>query len=76
MKNMLLNNEPIKLQKPDCLKYSDDLFGIKKRMSISCFKDKTDLVPEIDKGYVFDEKTTISILAGFKFNKKTHFRKR
>ncbi len=70
MKNMLLNNESIKLPKPNCLKYSDELFGIKKRMSILCFKDKTDLVPEIDKGYVFDEKTTISILAGFKFNKK------
>ena len=37
---------------------------------VPCFDLKTDLVPTIDKGYVFDDQATTSILMGFKYNKK------
>ena len=57
-------------QKLDKTSYTDEIFGIKKRVSISHFSKKTDLVPEIDKNYVFDEATTLSIIMGFKYNKR------
>ena len=67
---MKLHNELEILNKPDCISYSNELFGIKKRLPIRHFSKKTDLVPTIDKSYVFDETTTISILAGFNHNKR------
>ncbi len=67
---MKLQNQLEPISKPDSLGYSDEIFGIKKRISIPFFSKKSDLVPEIDKGYVFDELTTLSILAGFKYNKR------
>ena len=67
---MKVNDQLESISKPDSEVYSDEVFGIKKRISIPCFSKKSDLVPEIDKGYVFDEMTTISILAGFKYNKR------
>ena len=59
---MKLHNELEILNKPDCISYSNELFGIKKRLPIRHFSKKTDLVPTIDKSYVFDETTTISTL--------------
>lgn len=56
--------------KPDSTVYSDEVFGIKKRLAIPFFSERSNLVPEIDSGYVFDELTTLSILAGFKYNKR------
>jgi len=67
---MKLNNQLEPISKPDSKVYSNEVFGIKKRISIPFFSKKSDLVPEIDKGYVFDEMTTLSILAGFKYNKR------
>ncbi len=67
---MKLNNQLEPILKPDSKAYSDEVFGIKKRILIPFFSKKSDLVPEIDKGYVFDEITTVSILAGFKYNKR------
>ena len=67
---MMLNNNQNKPQKLDTISYSDELFGIKKRVAVSHFSKKTDLVPEIDKNYVFDEATTLSIIMGFKYNKR------
>ena len=56
--------------KLDTSSYTDELFGIKKRIAISHFSKRTDLVPEIDTNYVFDEATTLSIIMGFKYNKR------
>ena len=50
--------------------FSDEVFKISEKIEINSFNVKSDLVPEIDKDYVFDEKTTKSILMGLKFNKK------
>ena len=67
---MKLNNDLEILRKTDKVSYSDDLFGIKKRVKVRHFSKKTQLVPEIDKSYIFDETTTLSILAGFNYNKR------
>ena len=62
---MKLNSDLEILKKTDKVSYSDELFGIKKRVKVRHFSKKTELVPEIDKGYIFDEITTLSIIAGF-----------
>ena len=45
-------------------------FGIDTEMEVDAFSKKSDLVPEIDKDYVFDRDTTLAILSGFSHNKK------
>ena len=67
---MKLNNDLELLRKTDKVSYSDELFGIKKRVKVRHFSKKTQLVPEIDNTYIFDETTTLSILAGFNHNKR------
>ena len=56
--------------KADKKVFSDEVFKISEKIEINSFSTKSDLVPEIDKDYIFDEKTTKSILMGLKFNKK------
>ena len=64
LENSKIDNKPIK--EID----SSKLFGTTKKIMVPSFSQKSDLVPEIDKGYVFDDATTTSILMGFKYNKK------
>lgn len=45
-------------------------FKIDSKLIVKGFKEKTEWVPEIDKGYVFDKETTLSILAGFEHNRR------
>ena len=45
-------------------------FNIESKLTVKGFKDKTEWVPEIDEGYVFDKETTLSILAGFEHNRR------
>jgi cobaltochelatase CobS len=45
-------------------------FNIDSKLFVKGFKDKTEWVPEIDEGYVFDKETTLSILAGFEHNRR------
>ena len=67
---MKLNNQLDILNKTDSTSYTDEVFGTKKRIPVRHFSKKTDLVPEIDNSYVFDEVTTLSIIAGFNHNKR------
>ena len=67
---MKFNKNQNTTNKLDTSSYTDELFGIKKRIAISHFSKRTDLVPEIDTNYVFDEATTLSIIMGFKYNKR------
>ena len=62
MKN---DNDNIKV-KFDCQK----TFGVNCNFEIKGFKTSTNLVPNLDKNYLFDEKTTNAILAGFVFNQR------
>tara|TARA_B100001248_G_scaffold171870_1_gene130198 strand:- start:751 stop:1719 length:969 start_codon:yes stop_codon:yes gene_type:complete len=66
---MLLENNNLNLNAPKQIDASK-IFGISKKIMVPYFSQKSDLVPEIDDGYVFDDATTTSILMGFKYNKK------
>ena len=67
---MQVDSKDIKNFSPDISIDSSLTFGMKKKMKVPGFKDKSALVPNIDENYIFDEETTTSILVGFKFNKK------
>ena len=67
---MQVDSKDIKKFSPDISIDSSLTFGMKKKMKVPGFKDKSNLVPTIDENYIFDEETTTSILVGFKFNKK------
>lgn len=54
------------MKKIDCKK----TFGFNCNFEIHGFKEKSELVPAIDETYLFDEKTTLAILAGFAFNQR------
>lgn len=47
-----------------------DVFKIDSKMSVKRFKERTEWVPEVDDGYIFDKETTLSILAGFCHNRR------
>lgn len=47
-----------------------DVFKIDSKMSVKRFKERTEWVPEVDDGYIFDKETTLSILAGFSHNRR------
>ena len=66
---MLLENNNLNLNSPKQIDASK-IFGISKKLIVPYFSQKSDLVPEVDDGYVFDDATTTSILMGFKYNKK------
>ena len=54
------------LVKIDCKK----TFGINCNFEIKGFRTSSDLVPNLDKNYLFDEKTSKAILAGFAYNQR------
>jgi len=47
-----------------------DEFGIDVDMEVQAFAEAGEHVPEIDRDYLFDRKTTMAILAGFAFNRR------
>ena len=67
---MQVDSKKIKDFSPDVNIDVSSIFGMKKKMKVLGFKEKSALVPTIDENYIFDEETTTSILVGFKFNKK------
>ena len=46
------------------------VFNIDTKMIAKGFEEKTEWVPEIDEGYIFDKDATLSILAGFNHNRR------
>ena len=46
------------------------IFGIDTNMTIPAFKKKNNYVPDIDDDYLFNTETTLSILAGFKHDRR------
>ena len=67
--NIITNNETISKQ-PDIEVSSKEIFGLDVDMKVPAFSVKDEHVPAIDESYQFDKKTTLAILAGFKYNKK------
>ena len=58
------------VQKPDIKLSVKQTFGFDSDMKVSAFSKKNEYVPKIDPDYKFDKDTTLSILAGFSFNKR------
>ena len=56
-------------QKPDIKLSVKQTFGFDSNMKVDAFS-KNQFVPKIDPDYKFDKDTTLSILAGFSFNKE------
>ncbi len=67
---MFLNNNSISDLEFSKKNSSKVLFKIKDDIEINSFREKSKLVPEIDKDYVFDNETTKAILMGLKYNKR------
>jgi cobaltochelatase CobS len=59
------------VSKPDIKISVKQTFGIDSDMHINAFSKKNEYVPKIDNDYKFDKDTTLAILAGFAFNKRT-----
>ena len=66
---MLLETNNLNLSSPKQVDASK-IFGVSKKIMVPYFSQKSDLVPEVDESYVFDDATATSILMGFKYNKK------
>ena len=61
-----MKEENIPMKKVDVAK----VFGIDTNMEVYGFESPTERVPEVEKSYVFDNDTTLSILAGFSKNRR------
>ena len=55
---------------PDTSVDAREVFGIDVDMKVPAFSKANDLVPNVDKTYVFDPETTLAILAGFTHNRR------
>ena len=58
------------IEKPDIKLSVKQTFGFESDMQINAFSKNNEYVPKIDADYKFDKDTTLSILAGFSFNKR------
>lgn len=66
----MTNKSEKKVDAPDITVSSKKLFGFDSNMKIPAFSEKSEFVPDIDKSYCFDKDTTLSILAGFVYNRR------
>src|SRR5260221_10862764 len=55
---------------PDIKVSARQLFGIDTDMEVPAFSQATEHVPEVDDAYLFDQDTTMAILAGFAHNRR------
>jgi len=56
--------------KPDQMVLASSAFGIDSDLMIPAFRDRNDLVPELDTAYRFNPDVTLAILAGFVHNRR------
>ena len=70
MKHLQDNKTLEALDKPKIKVNASKLFKIKTDLEVDVFDKKDPYVPEIDNDYIFDEDTTLAILAGFQFNRR------
>jgi len=55
---------------PDIEVSVEQLFGIRSKMRVNAYSERTGFVPAIDEAYRFDRDTTLAILAGFQYNRR------
>ncbi len=70
MVQIINKNVSDRTQKPDVEYKVKELFNLNTGMTVLGFSKKDEYVPDIDEAYVFDKDTTLSILAGFKYNRR------
>ena len=70
MKSLIKSNLDTDSYLPDKEKKIRELFNIDTDLTVPVFSSKNEYVPEIDKDYIFDKDTTLSIIAGFKHNRR------
>ncbi|MFA7429143.1 MAG: cobaltochelatase subunit CobS [Rhodospirillaceae bacterium] len=58
------------LDKPDITVAVRETFGIDSDLVVPAFSVKSDHVPDLDPNYLFDQETTLAILAGFAYNRR------
>ncbi len=56
---------------PDAKVVAREAFEIETDMVVPAFSVRTEHVPDVDTAYKFDRETTLAILAGFAFNRRT-----
>ena len=59
------------IDQPDTKVSAREAFEIDTDMEAPAFSVRTEHVPDIDTAYKFDRETTLAILAGFAFNRRT-----
>ncbi|CBI76981.1 cobalamin biosynthesis protein CobS [Bartonella clarridgeiae 73] len=55
---------------PDTTVWARDVFNIDIEMKVPAFSTKSSHVPDLDPDYLFDQQTTLALLAGFAFNRR------
>ncbi|WP_407966235.1 cobaltochelatase subunit CobS [Bartonella sp. C271] len=55
---------------PDTTVWAQDVFNIDTEMKVPAFSTKSLHVPDLDPDYLFDQQTTLALLAGFAFNRR------
>lgn len=55
---------------PDQMISAREVFGVDVDFKVPAFSNTSEYVPELDPDYLFDPKTTTSVLAGFAFNRR------
>ncbi|MEE3295625.1 MAG: cobaltochelatase subunit CobS [Pseudomonadota bacterium] len=60
----------IDIGKPDKELSAKKIFGIDTNMMVPAFSKRNDYVPDLDEDYVFNQDTTLAILAGFKHDRR------
>ncbi|MEE8370708.1 MAG: cobaltochelatase subunit CobS, partial [Sphingomonadales bacterium] len=63
-------DSPIELDQPDLRIKVREMFGLDSDMEVPAFSEGNEYVPDLDRAYVFDPETTLSILAGFAHNRR------
>jgi len=58
------------MEKPDITINAKEMFGISFDMEVPAFSSRSQYSPDIDSNYHFNEEVTLSILAGFKHNRR------
>ena len=59
------------IDSPDTKVNAREAFDIETDMVVPAFSVRTEHVPDVDTAYKFDRETTLAILAGFSFNRRT-----
>lgn len=58
------------MDKPDCMVSAKKIFGITTDLQVPAFTTRSEHVPQLDENYCFNTEVTLSILAGFAYNRR------